>query len=205
MNKYEVLQIVAHLLHGKEPVIPNYPVCVECKRREPSAATTRASLHGAGRPRRLHGSLPGRWHPLRGLPRLRRTAQPAALEKVLIERAGFPESGPPRRRGCSLPIHWRPRDEHDRPHRRRPSDPRRGSRQHRRQLTDGKVEKCEWQVPEAPRFFESMVRGRHYTEVARITSRICGICSIGHTLASLKATENALGIEVTSRAGSSAS
>ncbi|MFA6092772.1 MAG: NADH:ubiquinone oxidoreductase [Elusimicrobiota bacterium] len=34
VNKYEVLQIVSHLLHGKEPVIPTYPVCVECKRRE---------------------------------------------------------------------------------------------------------------------------------------------------------------------------
>jgi coenzyme F420-reducing hydrogenase alpha subunit len=64
-------------------------------------------------------------------------------------------------------------------------------------VTDGKIEKCEWQVPEAPRFFEAMVRGRHYSEVARITSRICGICSIGHTLASVKATENALGIQVT--------
>ena len=63
-------------------------------------------------------------------------------------------------------------------------------------VTDGVVEECEWQVPEAPRFFEAMVRGRHYSEVARITSRICGICSIGHTLASVKATENALGIEV---------
>jgi sulfhydrogenase subunit alpha len=61
----------------------------------------------------------------------------------------------------------------------------------------GKVERCEWQVPEAPRFFEAMVRGRHFSEVARITSRICGICSIGHTLASVKATENALGIRVT--------
>ncbi|MRS12355.1 MAG: Ni/Fe hydrogenase subunit alpha [Actinobacteria bacterium] len=64
-------------------------------------------------------------------------------------------------------------------------------------VTDGVIEKCEWQVPEAPRFFEAMVRGRHYTEVARITSRICGICSVGHTLASVKATEAALGIEVT--------
>jgi sulfhydrogenase subunit alpha len=64
-------------------------------------------------------------------------------------------------------------------------------------VADGVVEKCEWQVPEAPRFFEAMVRGRHYSEVARITSRICGICSIGHTLASVKATEAALGIEVT--------
>ncbi len=63
--------------------------------------------------------------------------------------------------------------------------------------TDGRIEKCEWAVPEAPRFFEAMVRGRHYSEVARITSRICGICSIGHTLASVKATEQALGIRVT--------
>ena len=34
VNKYEVLQIISHLLHGKEPVIPDYPVCMECKRRE---------------------------------------------------------------------------------------------------------------------------------------------------------------------------
>ncbi len=72
-------------------------------------------------------------------------------------------------------------------------------------VTDGAIEKCEWQVPEAPRFFESMVRGRHYSEVARITSRICGICAIGHTLASVKATENALGIEISAQSGSSAS
>ncbi len=64
-------------------------------------------------------------------------------------------------------------------------------------VTNGTVDKCEWQVPEAPRFFEAMVRGRHYSEVARITSRICGICSVGHTLASLKATEAALGIQIT--------
>ena len=64
-------------------------------------------------------------------------------------------------------------------------------------VCSGKVEKCEWQVPEAPRFFEAMVRGRHFSEVARITSRICGICSVGHTLASIKATEAALGIQET--------
>jgi len=62
--------------------------------------------------------------------------------------------------------------------------------------TNGKLERCEWQVPESPRFFESMVRGRHFSEIARITSRICGICSVGHQLASVKATENAFGIEV---------
>jgi coenzyme F420-reducing hydrogenase alpha subunit len=64
-------------------------------------------------------------------------------------------------------------------------------------VSDGTIETCEWQVPENPRFFEAMVRGRHYSEVARITSRICGICAVGHTLASVTATEAALGIEVT--------
>jgi len=61
---------------------------------------------------------------------------------------------------------------------------------------NGKIEKCLWEVVEAPRFFEAMVRGRHFNELAHITSRICGICSIGHTLASLQATEDAMGIEI---------
>ncbi len=60
----------------------------------------------------------------------------------------------------------------------------------------GELERCEWQVPEAPRFFEAMVVGRQYSELHHITSRICGICSIGHTLASLKATEAAMGIAI---------
>ncbi|MBI9097085.1 MAG: hypothetical protein JEY91_01345 [Spirochaetaceae bacterium] len=34
MDKYEFLNIVSSLLHGKTPYIPDYPVCVECKRRE---------------------------------------------------------------------------------------------------------------------------------------------------------------------------
>lgn len=34
MDKYEFLDIVSHLVHGKEPVIPNHPVCMECKLNE---------------------------------------------------------------------------------------------------------------------------------------------------------------------------
>lgn len=63
-------------------------------------------------------------------------------------------------------------------------------------VKDGIIERCEWAIPEAPRFFEAMVVGRQYSELHHITSRICGICSIGHTLASLKATEAAMGIEI---------
>ena len=66
--------------------------------------------------------------------------------------------------------------------------------------TNGRVEKLEWQVPEAPRFFEAMVRGRSYEDIQTIVSRICGICSITHSLASTKAIENAMGIEVSEQA-----
>ena len=34
MNRDELVYVLSHLLHGKDPVIPNYPVCVECKMRE---------------------------------------------------------------------------------------------------------------------------------------------------------------------------
>lgn len=67
-------------------------------------------------------------------------------------------------------------------------------------VKNGSIEECIWQVPESPRFFEAMIRGRHYSEIARITSRICGICSVGHTLASVKATEAACGMIITEQA-----
>ena len=63
-------------------------------------------------------------------------------------------------------------------------------------IQKGVIEKCEWSIPEAPRFFEAMVEGRSWNELHHVTSRICGICSIGHTLASLKATEAAMGIKI---------
>ena len=63
-------------------------------------------------------------------------------------------------------------------------------------VKNGELVKCEWQIVEAPRFFEAMLRGRPYYEASHITSRICGICSVGHATASLRATENALGVEI---------
>jgi sulfhydrogenase subunit alpha len=61
------------------------------------------------------------------------------------------------------------------------------------------VLECRWEVPEAPRFFEAMLWGRPYHDVHQITSRICGICSIGHQLASLQATEEALDVQITTQ------
>jgi coenzyme F420-reducing hydrogenase alpha subunit len=64
-------------------------------------------------------------------------------------------------------------------------------------IKKGKIQKCELQIIEAPRFFEAMVRGRSIFEVQHITSRICGICSTGHCMASIKASEDAAGFKPT--------
>jgi len=61
---------------------------------------------------------------------------------------------------------------------------------------DGKIEKLLWEVPESSRFFEAMLIGRHYDDVHHIASRICGICSIAHTTASIQATEAAFGVKL---------
>lgn len=61
-------------------------------------------------------------------------------------------------------------------------------------VKQGKLETCRLDIVEAPRFFEGMLRGRSIFEAQHITSRICGICACGHTLASIQAAEDALGI-----------
>jgi len=62
-------------------------------------------------------------------------------------------------------------------------------------LKESAIKELRWEIPEAPRFFEAMVRGRSYADAPHITSRICGICSIGHTIASLQGVEAALGVQ----------
>ena len=61
-------------------------------------------------------------------------------------------------------------------------------------VKNGELKQCDLQIVETPRFFEAMLRGRPYLESSHITSRICGICAVGHATASLRATEKALGI-----------
>ncbi len=61
--------------------------------------------------------------------------------------------------------------------------------------TNGNIEEIKWEVTESPRFFEAMLRGRFYEDVPHIASRICGICSIAHTTASIQAVEAAFCIQ----------
>jgi sulfhydrogenase subunit alpha len=60
---------------------------------------------------------------------------------------------------------------------------------------DGRsVKKAEMAVYEPSRYFEHMVLGKRYDEVPSISQRICGICSVVHTVTSVNAVEKATGI-----------
>lgn len=61
-------------------------------------------------------------------------------------------------------------------------------------VKEGRLETCHLDIVEAPRFFEGLLRGRSIFEAQHITSRICGICSCSHSLASIQAAEDALSI-----------
>lgn len=52
---------------------------------------------------------------------------------------------------------------------------------------------------ESPRFFEKLLLGRGYDEVADIVCRVCSICSTAHKVASLTAMENALDVRISTQ------
>jgi sulfhydrogenase subunit delta len=92
MDKYELLDIVSHLLHGKTPVVPNYPVCVECKRRE-TICRFELGDHCIGQVARAGCGAPC---PADGIPceacrGFVDSPNEVALKKVLMEKGKLPE------------------------------------------------------------------------------------------------------------------
>jgi len=67
-------------------------------------------------------------------------------------------------------------------------------------VKNGKIKELKLEIIESPRFFEAMLRGRRYDEAQHIMSRICGICAVSHTSASLKAIESAMDIKISKQA-----
>jgi sulfhydrogenase subunit alpha len=63
-------------------------------------------------------------------------------------------------------------------------------------IENDKLKHVKLMLIEGPRFFEFITRGKMYYELPLIVSRICGICYVSHRLASVKAIEDAFGIEV---------
>lgn len=62
-------------------------------------------------------------------------------------------------------------------------------------VQDGKLERCEFEIIEAPRYFESMLMSQPVEQASHLASRICGICAVTHATTSLLAVERALGVE----------
>jgi sulfhydrogenase subunit alpha len=67
------------------------------------------------------------------------------------------------------------------------------------EVEGGELTKVNLDIYEGSRFYEMLVLGKNYYEVPSIISRVCAICSAGHTLASQLAVENAMGVSVTKR------
>jgi sulfhydrogenase subunit alpha len=65
------------------------------------------------------------------------------------------------------------------------------------ELTGDRIDAVRFDVFEGARLIESLLKGKHYRDVAPIVSRICAICSAAHAVTSLKATEAAFGVTTT--------
>ncbi|PKQ15160.1 MAG: hypothetical protein CVT67_10890 [Actinobacteria bacterium HGW-Actinobacteria-7] len=90
ISKDELLNVISNLLHGALYVAPTYPVCVQCKRRETICRYDEGD-HCMGQVARAGCGAPC---PADGIPceacrGLVADANLPALEKVLMERAGF--------------------------------------------------------------------------------------------------------------------
>ncbi|MCW4051262.1 MAG: Ni/Fe hydrogenase subunit alpha [Candidatus Bathyarchaeota archaeon] len=59
------------------------------------------------------------------------------------------------------------------------------------EIKDNHLHDLKFQVTTAPRFFEYLLKGKRAEEAPRIAQRICGVCSVSHHLASVKAIEDA--------------
>jgi len=65
----------------------------------------------------------------------------------------------------------------------------------RLEVEGGALRDLKFQIMVAPRFFEYLLLGKPAEEAPRISQRICGICYTSHHLVSVKAVEDAWGVE----------
>lgn len=63
-------------------------------------------------------------------------------------------------------------------------------------VLQGDVKSAKFEVQEGIRLIEGILVGRHFKDVPIVAQRICGICPVVHNLTSIKAIENAMGVEV---------
>jgi len=64
------------------------------------------------------------------------------------------------------------------------------------EIDDNEVKKVMFGIHEGSRYFEAFMAGKRYHYLPNLAGRICGICTVAHEIASVRAVEDALGIEV---------
>jgi len=64
------------------------------------------------------------------------------------------------------------------------------------EINDEKIERVVFGVHEGSRYFEAFMKGRNYRYLHELAGRICGICTVAHEIASVKAVEDALHVDV---------
>jgi len=64
-------------------------------------------------------------------------------------------------------------------------------------VIQGDVRSAKLEVQEGIRLIEGVLIGRHYADMPIVAQRICGICPVVHNLTSIKALENAMGVQTT--------
>jgi len=63
-------------------------------------------------------------------------------------------------------------------------------------IQNKEVKKCKLKIFEGSRYFEGILKNKRYNDLSPIASRICGVCSVVHSLAAVKAVESAFNIKV---------
>ncbi|MGQ9679273.1 MAG: Ni/Fe hydrogenase subunit alpha [Candidatus Bathyarchaeia archaeon] len=64
------------------------------------------------------------------------------------------------------------------------------------EVRDGEIKDLQFLTMSSPRFFEFLLLNKQAEDAPRISERICGICYVNHHLVSVKAVEDAWGIEI---------
>jgi sulfhydrogenase subunit alpha len=66
-------------------------------------------------------------------------------------------------------------------------------------VAGGTVQNVDMDIHEGSRYYEALLKGKHFLDVQGIITRVCAICSAHHTVAALTAIENALGVRYSER------
>jgi len=64
------------------------------------------------------------------------------------------------------------------------------------EIEDDELKRVIFGVHEGSRYFEAFMKGRSYKYLPELAGRICGICTVAHEISSVRAVEDAMGIEV---------